>query len=72
MAVHGVCDRGKIFVVEVEWETSVDVDHFTVAFIRTRRRKEKDLDAPSLGSYYSLHSFLKFLSVYVHDACVVW
>jgi len=27
VAIHGVHDRGKIFVVEVNWEASVDVDH---------------------------------------------
>jgi hypothetical protein len=32
--------------------------------------EEKDLDAPFLGSYYALHSFLELLSVY--DVCVVW
>ena len=40
MVVHGVRDRGKTPVVEVEWEASVDVDHFTVEFIRTRVGRE--------------------------------
>jgi len=35
-AVRGVRDRGKIFVVKVEWEASVDIDHFTAECIRTR------------------------------------
>ena len=40
MAVHIVRNRGNIFVVEVEREASVDVDHFTGVFIRTRVGRE--------------------------------
>ena len=40
MAVHGVRDRGKTPVVEVEWEASIDIDHFTIEFIRTRVGRE--------------------------------
>ena len=47
MVVRGVRDRGKILVVE--WEASVDVYRFTVAFIRTRRRKRRTWDTPFLG-----------------------
>ena len=32
-----VCHRRKLFVVEVEWEASVNVDHFTFVFIRVGR-----------------------------------
>ena len=40
MVVDCVCNRRKVVVVEVERETSVDVDHFTVGYIRTRVARE--------------------------------
>ena len=31
--VNCVCNRGKVVVVEVEWDTRVGVDHFAVGYI---------------------------------------
>jgi len=75
--VHGW--RSMVFVIEERflWRLNgrraltLTGDHSTVAFIRTRRRKRRTWDTPFLGSYYTLHSFLEFLSVYAHDTCVV-
>ena len=49
MAVRGVRDRGKVFVVEVEREASVDVDHFTGVCISTGVGRERTWTHPSLA-----------------------